>query len=88
MKPKTNISKGKVFSEMTGIHDLEVTKELDEHARTKLSIGCPNNQKQFPLFKTNLQDSFSLSVNGFILVGFYLKVRKILFKTNKLLNKN
>lgn len=43
MKPKANISKGKVFSQMTGIHDLEATKELDEHARTKLSIGSPNN---------------------------------------------
>lgn len=51
MKPKASISKEKVFSEMTGIHDSKATKELDEHARTKLSIRSPNNQKQFPFLK-------------------------------------
>lgn len=50
MKPKTNISKGKVFSEMTWKQP-----KMDEHARTKFSTGCPNNQKQFPFSKTHLQ---------------------------------
>lgn len=64
MKPKTNISKGKVFSEMTGIHELEVTRELDEYARTKFSIRCPNNQKQFPFLKTHLQESKIVFLSG------------------------
>lgn len=76
---------------MTGIYYLEATKELHECARTKLSIGCPKNQKQFSFLKTHLQESrivfHSVWMSPSLLTSTW-KVRKTLFKTNKFLIKN